>query len=76
MAKFWELEEPIIKKSEKNVVKIFRKQGRIQVFPRVDSSRYGIGRGATLNLETFHLADLLELKSFIDEAFHNQINKN
>jgi hypothetical protein len=75
MAKYWEAENPIIKESSKNVVKIYRNQGKVQVFPKVEKSRHGIGRGATMDLEVFHISDLLDLKTLISEAIDNQINK-
>lgn len=70
MAKYWEAESPVIRKSEKNVVKVFREQGKVQVFPRVEGSRHGIGRGATLDLEKFAPDELHELKFLIVEAFN------
>lgn len=75
MAKYWELEEPVIKKSEKNVVKVFAEQGKLQVFPRVNNSKYGIGRGVTLDLEDFQLDELKELQSLIKHALEHQIEK-
>ncbi|TWT25306.1 hypothetical protein [Planomicrobium sp. CPCC 101110] len=75
MTKYWEAERPVVKKSEKNVVKVFREQGKVQVFPRVEGSRHGIGRGAILDLVKFAPDELLELKSLIVEAFNQQIHR-
>jgi hypothetical protein len=75
MAKYWDIENPIIKESSKNVVKVYRNQGKVQVFPKVENSRHGIGKGATMDLEDFYISDLLDLKILINEAIDNQINK-
>ncbi|MEI2364624.1 hypothetical protein [Niallia circulans] len=75
MPKYWEVEKPTIKESSKNVVKVYRNQGKVQVFPIVEKSKHGIGRGVTIDLEVFHISDLLHLKNLINEAIDNQINK-
>ncbi|WP_203334663.1 hypothetical protein [Planococcus beigongshangi] len=75
MTKYWEVENPVIKKSEKNVIKVYREQGKVQVFPRVEGSKHGIGRGVTLDLEKFHPNELFELKALIVEAFNHQIHR-
>lgn len=75
MGKYWEKENPAIRKSWKNVMKIYREQGKIQVFPRVNGSKYGIGRGATLDLEGFETTELNDLKYLINEAIQCQLNK-
>lgn len=46
--------------------------GKIQVFPRVDSSRHGIGRGTTLDLESFINDQLKEIQELINIAIERQ----
>lgn len=72
MSKYYELEEPIVIKSIKNVVKIYSKYGKVQVFPRVDKSKHGIGRGATIDLEAMNLEDLEYLRNSINTVINSQ----
>ena len=73
--RYWELEQPIIYSSDKNVVKVYMNQGKIQVFPSVPSSKYGIGRGATLDLHSFSNERLIDLRESIMKIFENTISK-
>ena len=61
--------------TNKNVIKIFCEQGKIQVFPRVDSTKHGIGRGATMDLIEFNLEELSDLKRLINEVFNYQMQQ-
>ena len=75
MGKYYELEEPIVIKSIKNVIKIYMDHGKVQVFPRVDKSKYGIGRGATIDLENMELEDLFLLRDMLNKTFDSQIER-
>ena len=75
MRKYYELEEPIVIKSIKNVIKIYMDHGKVQVFPRVDKSKYGIGRGATIDLENMELEDLFLLRDMLNKTFDSQIER-
>lgn len=72
--KYYELETPIIVKSEKNVVKLFKEHGRFQVFPRVLNTKHGIGRGATLDLTLLDEETLKQLKLLMNEAIEYQFH--
>lgn len=50
--RYWEKEEPEIHTFGKNVIKIFHKAGKIQIFPRVPTAPNGVGKGSTLDLES------------------------
>lgn len=73
MGRYYELEEPTVIKSNKNVVKIYMKYGKVQVFPRVENTKYGIGKGATVDLESMDLKDLLHLRELFNKAIDFQI---
>lgn len=75
MSKYFELEQPHIIRSMKNVVRIFMDHGKIQVFPRVDNSKYGIGRGATIDLDTMDLQDLVKLQEILNSAVNSQLKR-
>lgn len=72
-AKYWEVETPVEIKGEKSVVKIYKEAGKIQVFPVVQSAKYGIGKGATMDLESMEVAQLIELHAEITKAINNQL---
>lgn len=60
--KYWETETPKVIPLGNNVFKLFIKNGKIQVYPKVPTAPNGIGRGATIDIE--HM-DEEELKNFI-----------
>lgn len=66
---YWRRETPVELTFEKNVIRFFRDHGKIQVFPRIESGR-GIGRGATINLDSMTHEELKELK----KAFLETVN--
>jgi hypothetical protein len=71
--KYWEKEVPVEIKGEKSVAKIYVEHGKIQVFPVVPNSKHGIGRGATLDLETMDIEALQELQTQIGNAIKAQM---
>ena len=75
MGKYYELEKPIVIKSIKNVVRIYMDHGKVQVFPRVDKSKHGIGRGATIDLEIMDLKDLINLREMFNKTVDSQIER-
>lgn len=75
MGKYYELEKPIVIKSIKNVVRIYMNHGKVQVFPRVDKSKNGVGRGATIDLETMDLKDLITLREIFNKTVDSQIER-
>ena len=50
-------------------------QGKVQVFPRVDKSKYGIGRGATIDLEIMDLKDLITLREMFNKTVDTRIER-
>ena len=75
MMKYYEVETPIIRKSEKNVIKLFPMHGKIQVFPRVDGTKHGIGRGATLDFQLFQPNELKEIRDLINDLLDKQLER-
>lgn len=71
--KYWEVETPKVIEGEKSVAKIYTENGKIQVFPKVPNTKHGIGRGATLDLETMDVDALMELKKQIEVAIMTQL---
>ncbi|MEC0276853.1 hypothetical protein [Peribacillus frigoritolerans] len=61
--KYWLNEEPHILSTEKNEIRFFEQHGKLQVFPKVESSKSGIGRGATINFEGL---DMTDIESLVD----------
>jgi hypothetical protein len=66
--KYWEVETPVEITTEKNVIKVYVENGKVQVFPRVASSKYGIGKGATVDLETMTEQELTQFQELISQA--------
>lgn len=71
--KYWEVETPVVIEGEKSVAKIYPENGKIQVFPVVKNTKHGIGRGATLDLETMDIDALKQLQEEINKAIKNQM---
>lgn len=72
---YWELEKPVEIRGEKSVARVYVEHGRIQAFPVVNGTKYGIGRGATIDLTTMDVEQLKELKQHINEAIDKQISE-
>ena len=64
--KYWNHEEPITLKTEKNEIRFFPQHEKVQVYPVISSGR-GIGKGATLNLDAFTSDQL--------ETFYNNLQQ-
>lgn len=75
MKRYYELEEPIMIKSRKNVVNLYMEHGKVQVFPRVDNTRHSIGRGATIDLETMEIQSLTKLQELLNRTIDLQLEK-
>ena len=73
--KYWETETPIVIEGEKSVAKIYMENGKVQVFPKVANTKYGIGKGATMDLESMNKASLIAFKEEMIKAIDNQIEK-
>lgn len=71
--KYWEVETPIEIKGEKSVARVYLENGKVQVFPVVANSKHGIGRGATLDLQSMTVDQLKELQATIDKAIQVQL---
>lgn len=71
--KYWEVETPIEIKGEKSVARVYVENGKVQVFPVVANSKHGIGRGATLDLQSMTVDQLKELLATIDKAIQVQL---
>lgn len=73
--KYWEHETPVVINSEKNEVRIYAQHGKIQVYPTISKGR-GIGKGATINMDTFTTEELhlfaSKLKQFVNAEFESE----
>jgi hypothetical protein len=70
-ARYWETETPEVMAVGKTVLKVFRKNGKIQVYPRVQGSPNGVGRGATIDLEKMSAAEREKVKTLLLETITN-----
>lgn len=75
MGKYYEMEAPIVIKSIKNVLKIYLNHGKFQVFPRVDNTKHGIGKGATIDFEVLDLEDLIYLRDIFNQSVELQLKR-
>jgi hypothetical protein len=67
-AKYWETETPKVLILGKTVLKIFTTNGKVQVFPKVESAPNGVGRGSTIDLESMNKTDMDNLVKAIQYA--------
>jgi len=72
--RYWEVETPVVFRSEKNEIRIFNEHGKIQVYPRVEGAAHGVGRGATIDLESMSIEELRELRDLINKAIDAQFD--
>jgi len=73
--KYWEVETPVEISTEKNVVKVYSENGKVQVFPKVSNTKYGIGKGATVDLEIMTLEELAEFRELVNKAIDMQVKE-
>lgn len=66
--KYWERESAKIIPLGKNVFKLFTENGKIQIYPKVDTAPNGVGRGSTIDLEHMTSDELQKLVQIIQYA--------
>jgi hypothetical protein len=66
--RYFEKETPSIIKIKKNVIRIYQENGKIQIFPRVESAKYGVGKGVTICLECMDIRELSTLRDLVNQA--------
>ena len=71
--KYWEVEKPVEIKGEKSMARIYVENGKVQVFPVVPNTKHGIGKGATLDLQSMTTEQLYELQFTINNAIKAQL---
>lgn len=71
--KYWEVEKPVEIKGEKSMARIYVENGKVQVFPVVPNTKHGIGRGATLDLQTMTVEQLHQLQAVIKQTIQAQL---
>jgi hypothetical protein len=49
--KYWEREKAKVVPLGKNVFKLFPENGKVQVYPKVETAPNGVGRGSTIDIE-------------------------
>jgi hypothetical protein len=73
-AKYWVVEQPREIITEKNVIKCFPDNGKLQVFPRISSAPNGVGKGATIDLEAMSVEQLQQLGACVAELIKSQLD--
>lgn len=71
--KYWELEKPVELSTEKNVIRVFMENGKVQIFPKVAGTAHGIGKGASADLEMMTIEELEQFRLLINQAIETQI---
>lgn len=66
--KYWEREKAKVISLGQNVFKLFTENGKVQVYPKVDTAPNGVGRGSTIDLEHMTPADMEKLIQTIQYA--------
>jgi hypothetical protein len=66
--KYWEKESPSVVEVGRNVLKIFFKSRKIQVFKRIDGTANGLSKGVTLDLDQMNRAELEGMKVAVTSA--------
>ena len=66
--KYWEREQAKVVVLGRNVIKLFVQNGKIQVYPKVEGARNGVGRGSTIDLEHMNEKEMLQLLQVIQFA--------
>lgn len=66
--KYWEREQAKVISLGKNVFKLYLENGKIQVYPKVETAKNGVGRGSTIDLEHMNDKELLQLLQVIQYA--------
>lgn len=66
--KYWEREQAKVISLGRNVFKLYVENGKIQVYPKVETAKNGVGRGATIDLEHMNEKELLQLLQVIQYA--------
>lgn len=70
--KYWETEEPTVIQTEKTIIKFYFENEKVQIFPVIPKTAYGVGKGVTIDLSTMETAELQELH----EAFNKAITRS
>jgi hypothetical protein len=73
--KYWEVEKPQVMKTGKNEFRLFADNGKLQVYPRIQTTATGVGRGTTVDLSTMSVEELQRLYTFLEHAIDSQIAK-
>lgn len=71
--KYWELEKPVELSTEKNVIRVFMENGKVQIFPKVAGTAHGIGKGASADLEMMTIEELEQFRLLINQAIETQV---
>ena len=73
--RYWEREQAKVITLGRNVLKLFAENGKIQVFPKVESAKNGVGRGSTIDLEHMTEKEKHQLLQVIQYAINTYQNK-
>jgi hypothetical protein len=73
-AKYWETEQPRVLSTEKNEIRFYPENGKIQVFPKVSNAPRGVGKGATIDLDSMTVDELRQLGAAVAEAIKLQLD--
>lgn len=73
--RYWENEKPSVFNFGRNQFRHYPKAGKLQVYPKVENSPHGVGRGATIDLREMTVEELEQLKIIVDMAVTLEIAK-
>lgn len=69
--RYWEREQAKVVILGRNVLKLYASNGKIQVFPKVETAKNGVGRGSTIDLEHMNETEMRQLLQVIQYAISN-----
>jgi hypothetical protein len=63
--KYWEKETPVIKDFGGTQLRLYRNAKKLQIFPLLPNTKYGVGKGVTVDFEEMTPEEVLLFGSFI-----------
>ncbi|HZW82056.1 MAG TPA: hypothetical protein VFF14_01365 [Candidatus Deferrimicrobium sp.] len=68
MNKYWEKEVAVTKNFGKNQIRVYAVNGKVQVYPLAPNLKYGVGSGATIDIESMSYDEAEEMLALIQVA--------
>lgn len=70
---YWKTETPVVKQTLKNEIRVYNGAGKLQVFPRLENTVHGVGKGATLDLAGLSVTELESIRTLFNDAIDAQL---